>query len=197
MLCFNQMTFGFHQEPLLSNITLNIPEKHVGIVGRNGVGKTTLLRLISGELVPNSGTISTDLSTYYADSDMNKYRNFFYTDLLDMCTTMHSFTLEHVREYIESLGLQPFDHTPLGECSKGTQKKIPLLLALCSTAELLLIDEPFESVDSWSNKGFIQELQQRHGSYIIVSHDRNWLDDCVNTTYVIENRSLSKEKTDD
>lgn len=194
MLCFNQMTFSFNAEPLLENITLNIPEKHVGIVGRNGVGKTTLLRLIAGYITPNSGTISTTKSVYYADSDMSKYRNFLYTDLLDICATMHSFTLEHVHEYIESLGLQPFTNTPLGECSKGTQKKIPLLLALCSTSELLLIDEPFESVDSWSNEGFIQQLLRRKGNYIIVSHDLNWLKRCVETTYMIENQTLSKEQ---
>lgn len=192
MLNFNHLTFGFSNNLLFDDVTVTIPESHIALIGKNGVGKTTLLRLISGELAPIHGSIHRPKHIYYVDFNLEHYADFFYTDLLAICRALQSFNLQKVDSYIQALRLEDFAKTPIGLCSKGTQKKIPLLMALCSNANLLLIDEPFESIDVWSNKGFVQCLQEKQCDYVIVTHDQHWIPSCSEAIYAIDNRTITR-----
>ncbi|MDO5094780.1 MAG: hypothetical protein Q4D79_15435, partial [Propionibacteriaceae bacterium] len=81
---------------------------------------------------------------------------------------------------------------PIGELSKGSAKKVGLIMGFMSTAHLLLLDEPFESIDSESNDAIIRILCEMDRPVLIVSHDHDRLVRTVDALYEIRNRKLER-----
>lgn len=78
----------------------------------------------------------------------------------------------------------------IGSLSKGTQKKLGILLAFLSNKQILLIDEPFESIDKDTNNNIIEELNKIDKQYIIVSHDIECLKKSTDKIYEIYNKGI-------
>jgi ATPase subunit of ABC transporter with duplicated ATPase domains len=164
----------------------------VGLVGKNGCGKTTLLKLLDRQLKPQKGRIRVAGSTYMVDFDLSSYKAFWPDDVVELCSHLSSFDTTQADHVIDYLGLGDYIKTPIGELSKGTVKKVALLMGFMSTADVLLVDEPFESIDQESNSHLVMMLRQRQGSHVIVSHDEGILRQCVDTVYTITDRKLAE-----
>ncbi|MED3662679.1 ATP-binding cassette domain-containing protein [Ureibacillus terrenus] len=190
MYSFHHVTFKY-DDYILKDFTLDIKEKKIGITGNNGVGKTTLLRLMNGELTPDAGEISINGDTYFVQFDLLKYNKFTPQDMVDLCKTLKSFDCSNYLEYVQALNLLPFMNTPIGKLSKGTSKKVALLLGFLSVKPILLIDEPFESIDEDSNQNLISLFHNEERGLVIVSHDMNMLRQSVEKIYRMENKGLN------
>ncbi|MBR3593672.1 MAG: ABC-F family ATP-binding cassette domain-containing protein [Clostridia bacterium] len=221
-------------EPILTDINIEIlPDSAIGIVGRNGCGKTTLLRLLSGELtlspredgaegvfaVSGSPVIGTlDQMTFKDDSVtlVEELRSAYgellsmqkrigelqmlmeqsendrviaeYTDLLDRFTNMGGFYFE--KEYeaaIKRFGFTEEEkHRPLHSFSGGQRTKIAFLKLLLSKPDLLLLDEPTNHLDIEAVAWLEEYLKNYKNAFVVVSHDRMFLDRTVKTVYEIE-----------
>ncbi len=220
-------------EPILKDINIEInTESRIGIVGRNGCGKTTLLRLLSGELsivsdgtsngqhivsgnpvistlsqmtfVDDSVTMVDELRSVYNDILSMKARLDKLTELMEVCqdndiiseysslldrfTNAGGFYFE--REYesaIKSFGFTAQDKTkPLSDFSGGQRTKIAFIKLLLSKPDLLLLDEPTNHLDINAVKWLEGYLQNYKKAFVVVSHDRMFLDHTVNTIYEIE-----------
>lgn len=192
MYRFEDMSFRY-RDFIFRDFTGEIPLGKVGIVGKNGVGKTTLLRLLDQQLFPQQGVVAVSGSTYLVDFELRKYRSFHPSDLLDLCGPLASFDLAGADRLITALNLDDYLHTPIGELSKGVTKKVSLLLGLLSTADVLLIDEPFESIDQESNENLIGILRSLDRGLVVVSHDRGHLSRCVDAVYRVADGRLDAE----
>lgn len=191
MYSFDDVCFKY-SEYILRDFNLEIKEKKIGIVGQNGAGKTTLLKLMGGELTPQSGRISIPGDSYFVHFDLIKYKKFTLNDMLDLCRGLKSFNYSRCIEYMQVLNISSFLDVPIGKLSKGTTKKVALLFGLLSLNPILLIDEPFESLDENSNKNLIQLFREEERGLVIVSHDISMLNNSVDKIYQLKNKGLNK-----
>lgn len=233
-------TVDLSGEPILKDVNIEInTESRIGVVGRNGCGKTTLLRLISGELklavkqgeddsvfavsghptvgVLNQMTFKDDrvnmvdeLRSAYTDilemkarldelqaimergQDDNAIQE--YTSLLDRFTNAGGFYFE--KEYeaaIKHFGFTEEEkHRPLSDFSGGQRTKIAFLKLLLSKPDLLLLDEPTNHLDIEAVSWLEEYLCSYKKAFVIVSHDRMFLDRTVNTVYEIEHGKTTR-----
>ena len=170
--------FNYGDECFLSNFTYNFQRyEKVGIVGRNGVGKSTFLSLLTGELSPTSGTIERGESLnigYYRQEGM----------AFDETQTV----LETVND-TRLLGQFLFPHDMLSNrisrLSGGEKRRLYLLTILMKQPNLLILDEPTNDLDIVTLNILEEYLKEFKGTLVIVSHDRHFLDRLVDHLFVL------------
>ncbi|MBM4284480.1 MAG: ABC transporter ATP-binding protein [Deltaproteobacteria bacterium] len=174
------------------------PGQHMGLIGPNGCGKTTLLHLIIGLLRPQAGTISVFGREVSRDKDFTAVRQevgllFQNADDQLFCPTV----LEDVafgplnqgkppaeavaiaRETLARLGLEGFDDRVTYKLSGGEKKLVSLAAVLAMQPRLLLLDEPTAGLDEDTKLRLIHILQGLEISYMIVSHEHDFLNHTV------------------
>lgn len=182
------LTFGYDGQGdlLFDDVNLVMDSSwKLGLVGRNGRGKTTLLSLLQGHLT-YQGDIVIPLSTVYFPLNIQN------EDLLtyDALTEVSSFELWQLGREMNHLNLSPdLLWQPYSTLSGGEQTKV--LLACLFTEENFfpLIDEPTNHLDAAGRQQVAKYLQQKAG-YIVISHDRNFLDEVSNHTLAIEKNQI-------
>ncbi|HWQ77216.1 MAG TPA: ABC-F type ribosomal protection protein [Anaerovoracaceae bacterium] len=169
---------GDHRRELFRNVGLDVKRgERICLVGPNGIGKTTLLKIILGEEEPDQGYIKLghNISFGYYDQEQN---------LLDSGNTVleevHSaFRLYSDTEVRSLLGRFLFKNDtvfqPVSSLSGGEKARLSLLKLMLSGANLLIMDEPTNHLDIASKEIFEEALTDFPGSMIIVSHDRYFL----------------------
>ncbi len=145
----------------VKNVTINIEGKIiVGLLGPNGSGKTTILKLIAGLSKPTEGEVYVDsykmpferdkvaarMSAVIEDPAPHSDR-FTVRELLNFVRKIRGPGENELREVVSLLGIEPILDKKLGELSKGSYKKVFLACALMGSPEIILLDEPFEGLD--------------------------------------------------
>ena len=187
------ITHGYGGRTLLKGFSLRVVRgERIGIIGNNGVGKSTLLRIILGELRPDSGSVKlgTNLQTSYFDQLRRE---------LDTTRTVAEIVGEG-RDYIQLYGkkkhivgyLTDFlfsakrAMTRVSALSGGERNRVILAKLLIQPANLLILDEPTNDLDVETLEALETRLRAYAGTLIVVSHDRYFLDRVVNSTLVFE-----------
>ncbi|MBX9949711.1 MAG: ABC-F family ATP-binding cassette domain-containing protein [Candidatus Obscuribacterales bacterium] len=168
---------------LLSDFELVIsPGTKLGIAGRNGTGKTTLLRIIAGDLQPDSGTIkrADDLKVVWFDQTREQ---------LDQTKTLkdslshqgESVTYRgrsmHIASWAKKFLFKPDQlNMPISYLSGGEQARILIANLMLKTADILILDEPTNDLDIPSLEVLEESLEDFPGAVILVTHDRMMLD---------------------
>jgi ATP-binding cassette subfamily F protein uup len=188
-----KVNYRYQDEPLIENFSVKIMRgDRIGLLGNNGVGKTTLLRLLLGELEPQSGVIKhgTNLEIGYFDQlrqtlDLEKSvaenvgggRTHIKLNGKD----------RHVVGYLKGFLFSPKrSMTPVKSLSGGERNRIILARLFTQPANLLVLDEPTNDLDMETLEVLEQKLTEFSGTLIIVSHDRQFLDNVVTSTLVFE-----------
>lgn len=161
-------SFVIDGEPftVLNNVNLHLPgDKITVILGKSGCGKTTLLRILSGLEKASSGEI-----TYKQNGNevIPKVGNVFQESRLmpwltvedNICLHMdnHKTNTHHVNKYLEIMGLEQFNKAYPSQLSGGMAQRVAIARALAYEPNLLLMDEPFSSLDYFTRLGLQQEL---------------------------------------
>jgi ATP-binding cassette subfamily F protein uup len=182
------VTHGYRNELLIQGLSLTIMRgDRIGLLGNNGVGKSTLLRIMLGELVPKQGTVELG-----------------YFDQLRAQLDPHKTVAETVgngREYVKVNGRDHhiigylrgflFSHkratTPVGALSGGECNRIVLARLFTRPTNFLVLDEPTTDLDIETLEVLEERLCEYKGTLIVVSHDRRFLDNVITSTLVFEN----------
>ena len=187
------VTYGFDDRVLIRDFsgTLLRGDK-LGLLGPNGAGKTTLIRLILGELQPQSGKIKrgTKLEVAYFD----QFRNQLNDDatLIDTISPGSEFVeiggqKKHVISYLEDFLFPPERaRAKVSALSGGERNRLLLARLFARPANLLVLDEPTNDLDIDTLELLEQLLQDYSGTVLIVSHDRTFLDNVVTQSIVFE-----------
>ena len=192
IMTFKGVTFGYGPHLVLNDVSFSIKRgEYVGIVGPNGGGKTTLLKLVLGLLKPQKGKITlfgkdpeeTRSRIGYVPQYFNVDRQFpinvaalIEAGLLNRCGFLpmsKKEARERISEALKSVYLDGYQKRAVGELSGGELQRALIARALVSSPEILLLDEPTANVDpavGVSLYGLFQELNKDH-TIIIVSHD--------------------------
>ncbi|MEE2981737.1 MAG: ATP-binding cassette domain-containing protein [Pseudomonadota bacterium] len=187
------VSYTYGLAPLIAGFSIKIMRgDRIGLIGNNGVGKSTLLRLLLGELAPQTGTIKMgeNLETGYFDQLRRE---------LDPKKTVAEIVGDG-REYITINGkerhvvgyLRGFlftakrAMTPVGFLSGGECNRVILASLFTRPTNLLILDEPTNDLDVETLEVLEAQLAEYEGTIIIVSHDRAFLDNIVTSTLVFE-----------
>ncbi len=185
--------FGYGACPLFRDFSLQIRRgDRIGLVGNNGVGKSTLLRLLLGELEPHSGSIKWGVNVQVGYFDQHRRE-------LDLDKTVAEVVGEG-RDYITLDGkprhvigyLRGFLFsakralTPIRALSGGERNRVILARLFTQPANLLILDEPTNDLDVETLEVLEGRLAQYSGTLIVVSHDRAFLDNTVTSILTFE-----------
>lgn len=180
-----QLAFGHH--PLLDNADLIIHDnERCGLIGRNGTGKSSLLKLIDQRLQPDEGEImfksGLRVATVEQEPDLPKNTTIYDYLCGDYAETEDWQRVGRVGALIDQLGLDPDALTDA--LSGGTRKRVALAKAMTDEPDLLLLDEPTNHLDFDGILWLEQQLKQFKGSIVVITHDRAFLDSVA--TRIIE-----------
>ncbi len=171
----------------------------IGLIGANGVGKTTLLKLILGELQPDAGRVrqGANLQIAYFDQLRNT---------LDLDATLEDFISpgsewieignqrKHVKSYLGDFLFSPArSNSPVRSLSGGERNRLLLARLFARPANVLVLDEPTNDLDIDTLELLEDLLQTYEGTVFLVSHDRTFLDNVVTSTLAFEGEGKWRE----
>lgn len=206
ILELKHVTAGYEGHPVLKEVNLQVNEKDfIGVIGPNGGGKTTLLKIILGLLKPEKGEVIYYRSKHnlfgYLPQNNRFDRNFpinvsevVLSGLLSEKGLTGRYTREDRKKakmLLEKYGMGHYLNTPIGELSGGQMQRVFLCRAIVSSPQLLILDEPTTYVDCDFEQelyNILRELNQTL-SIIMVSHDLGTICSYVKTIACV-NREL-------
>jgi ATP-binding cassette subfamily F protein 3 len=179
LLVLDAASVAYDEKPILSHIEIAIrPGERIGLLGRNGAGKSTFIKLLAGELAMKSGkrVEGKDLAIgYFAQHQLEQLRP-------DESPLQHMLKLDpQTREQEHRNFLGGFDFrgdmatSPCGAFSGGEKSRLALALLIWTRPNLLLLDEPTNHLDLEMRHALTMALQDYQGGVVIVSHDRAML----------------------
>ncbi len=176
----NDLVVKYHKMIAISVSHLSVPHGKILIIGPNGSGKTTFIKVLLGFMRPSRGTVSLyGIDPFENPQEIARYVTYVrdvdeIPDNLKLQTLIdilrERFGDENVDEAVERLGLSAYIHKRLSELSRGTRRKASLLVALASNKRLIVIDEPFSGLDSTSRAIVSEMLDKKEVDMIIISH---------------------------
>lgn len=165
----------------------------IGIIGPNGVGKTTLLRMLTGDLSPDQGYVKlgTNLTPAYLDQgrlQLDAEKSLWATLCPDGSDqVMVRGKPRHVVSYLRDFLFEEAQaRSPVKSLSGGERNRLLLAKALAQFSNLLILDEPTNDLDMETLDLLQEMLDDYEGTLLLVSHDRSFLDRVVTSTIVIE-----------
>ncbi len=194
------LSFSWGDEPFVKDLTTTILRgDRVGIIGPNGSGKTTLLQLLLGELKPTKGHVRLGVNREVAYFDQ------LHNVLDDTATAADNVT--GGRPTVEVNGktrqvvsyLRDFLFTadqargPIGAFSGGERARLALARLFARPSNVLVLDEPTNDLDMETLELLENLLVDYPGTLLLVSHDRELLDDVVTSTFVVEGKGVIRE----
>jgi ATP-binding cassette subfamily F protein 3 len=198
MIQVNNLNKSYGHQVIFDNagFTLN-PGERIGLVGRNGHGKTTLIRFITGQARPDSGTIS--VPNNYKVGHLSQHIGFTENTVLkEACLSLplvedgrdESYKAESI---LMGLGFSPDDlRVKPGELSGGFQVRLNIAKVLISDPNLLLLDEPTNYLDILSLRWLARFLQSWQNELILITHDREFMDSVTTHTMAIHRCRIKK-----
>lgn len=195
ILTVDNITKAYGERKLFSNASFYLQEgEKAGIIGINGTGKTTLLKMIAGLEEPDEGKIITANHCMIRFLPQNPQ---FDDEETVLEAVLRGNRTESNAGYIEAdaksmltkLGVTEFGQ-PCGQLSGGQRKRLALVSVLLSPAEILVLDEPTNHLDNVMSDWLEDVLKKRKGAVIMVTHDRYFLDSVTNRIIEIDKGSI-------
>ncbi|WP_433773858.1 ribosomal protection-like ABC-F family protein [Bacillus wiedmannii] len=191
VVLMKEVSKGFADQPLFEQANLHVRfQERAAIVGRNGTGKTTLLKLLLEEIEPDAGEIRIGSSVKIGYLSQHAYGN------------MKSNVLEAFREYVavtegearhilaKFLFYGPAVFKKVTQLSGGEKMRLRLAQLMYQDINFLILDEPTNHLDIESREVLEEALEQYNGTILAVSHDRYFLNKLFEKTYWIDERKL-------
>ncbi|MEE8876916.1 ABC-F family ATP-binding cassette domain-containing protein [Pseudomonas helleri] len=184
--------------PLFSDLNLHLDQRHTGLVGRNGVGKSVLAHLIAGDIAPTAGRCLRTVKVYYLAQHITHAPGQTVADLAGVQSIINA--LERIeqgstapgdfdavgeqwnirQQLLDQLAHNNLEHltplTPTSRLSGGEAMRVALMGAFMSEAELLILDEPTNHLDREQRLALQAQLSHWPKALLVISHDRELLE---------------------
>lgn len=204
MLTLKNLQVAYGNRVLFENANIQIYKgQKVGLVGQNGAGKTSLFKLILQKIMPEAGefTLSNNIILAYVEQEISDLDQ----NLVDYVLSIHPLIIEDHSDLPEFYQLRPNAekllinlgfkleelYQPIRNFSGGWQMRVNLAKALFVPSDLLLLDEPTNHLDLETVLWLEDWLAKYSGLAVIISHDREFLDNITTHTLLISNKTLT------
>ncbi len=194
LLTAEGITHSYHDRHPFSGLSFHLNEgEKVGLIGINGTGKSTLLKIIAGMLVPDEGTVirGNQLTLSY----LPQSPEFADTDTV-LSAALAGLTDNGIWErepdaknMLTRLGITEFTK-PIQQLSGGQRKRVALVRTLLTDADILILDEPTNHLDSAMAEWLENRLKNYRGALVMITHDRYFLDSVVTRIVELEQGKL-------
>ena len=180
LITLNAVHLAYGHHPLLDGADLTIhAHERIGLIGRNGAGKSSLLRLLDGRTQPDDGAINiaghVKVATVEQEPQLDETLTIEQAVFGEYDPDSEDWNrASRVRALIDKLGLPP--EAVIGTLSGGMRKRVALISAMANEPSLLLLDEPTNHLDLDGINWLETTLKQWPGSAIVITHDRRFLD---------------------
>ena len=200
VLKIENLGFAYGERPIVSRFTADVLRgERIGILGRNGAGKTTLLKLLTGRLAPAEGTVTRGTNVELAFLD--QLRGELKPELTvgenvasDRDEVIVGGVKKHVYSYLADFLFSPARvRTPVKALSGGERARLMLAKLFLKPANLLVMDEPTNDLDIETLELLEEQLLNYRGTLLLVSHDREFLDNVVTSTLVLEGDGVVRQ----
>ena len=206
MLKAEQVSKSFGDTAVLRDLSIEIPDKTIfGLVGINGAGKSTFLRLVAGVYQPDQGTITLNGRDTLKDDSVRKDISFVADEayypvgstlgsIASLYESMYDFDSALFKTYCEMFELNP--KMPMANYSKGMRRRASIILALCTHPKLLLLDEAYDGLEPLARLQFkrilAQRLEEEEITVVISSHNLRELEDICDSFGILENGTIQR-----
>ena len=206
MLKAEQVSKSFGDTAVLRDLSIEIPDKTIfGLVGINGAGKSTFLRLVAGVYQPDQGTITLNGRDTLKDDPVRKDISFVADEayypvgstlgsIASLYESMYDFDSALFKTYCEMFELNP--KMPMANYSKGMRRRASIILALCTHPKLLLLDEAYDGLEPLARLQFkrilAQRLEEEEITVVISSHNLRELEDICDSFGILENGTIQR-----
>lgn len=181
---------AFANKVLFANLSYTFQQQAYHIIGKNGTGKSTLLRLLVGLDTPDSGSIILNnhylvsghrvnaKNLFYVPDDLDVYPFLTGKEFLSWLAKARTNNVDEMNQILERLELQPHLNTRIADMSFGTKKKFLLSSALIGQPDFIILDEPLNGLDKKSQQALLMLLQEKaiHCGIILTTHHDAHLD---------------------
>ena len=211
-----KLSFSYYDVPVFRDLSFAVKEgTFTALIGANGTGKSTLLKLILGELEPSSGSVrifGSDIKdfhdwkkiAYVPQEGLTKKSDFPASVYEVVSSSLYSLTgfghfptkkqKESVSLALEKVGLKGFERRMLSELSGGQRQRVLLARAIVSNPSLMMLDEPITGMDAESSKNFyelLKSLNKEKGiSIFMISHDLERIGQYISGAFCLEYGSI-------
>ncbi|HHY91088.1 MAG TPA: ABC-F type ribosomal protection protein [Clostridiales bacterium] len=193
VLTVKELSKSFSDVPLFQNISFQIYRgEKVALIGPNGIGKTTILKILLGQIAPDTGTVQLghNVQIGYYDQEQ-KLLDENSTVLEEIWSQNIHMTQTQVRTLLGSFLFQGDDvFKKVSELSGGEKSRLALLKLILSRANFLILDEPTNHLDMVSKEILEDALLRYEGTVLTVSHDRYFLNKFTDKTLVLSSEGL-------
>ncbi|MDR3596026.1 ABC transporter ATP-binding protein [Clostridium sp.] len=209
----DDINLNFGNKIVFENMSVCIPQnKIIGLVGKNGSGKTTFIRIVCRQIMPRSGickVLEHDINkignylnkkiSIMSDGNRNLYWNLSGYDNLRYFAVLKGLDInikERIDTLVENFSMENYIHKKVQTYSKGMKQKLMFSISLLNFPDLIILDEPVDGLDAENKILFKENLLQLVNYYntsiIITSHDSNFLNEVCNEKYQIVNHKVQK-----
>ena len=195
LLTIENMSKSFTDKVLFDHVSLGInSEDRIGLIGINGTGKSTLLKIITGMVEPDEGTVTKGKNVkiqYLAqnpqfDESLSILENVVLNQKAD---EEYRNLPGEARVMLEKLGITDADAS-VAKLSGGERKRVALVRTLLTSADILVLDEPTNHLDNAMVEWLEDYLNKYKGAFIMITHDRYFLDKVTNKIVEIDKGNL-------
>ena len=184
LLTAEHISLNFGLKQLLDDVTLYLNEgDKIGIIGINGTGKSSFLRVLAGDQVPDEGKVSLDpnvqVSFLSQNPKMDENNTVLEQVFDDFSPDVRTLMEYEAKTMLTRLGITDFEQT-VGTLSGGQRKRVALAAVLLHPADVLILDEPTNHLDSDMILWLEGHLQKFTGGLVMVTHDRYFLERVAN-----------------
>jgi ABC-2 type transport system ATP-binding protein len=198
----NQVSKKYDDQYVLKDISVQFnKEKIYGLIGRNGSGKTMLLKIICGFVIPTQGTVTVWNQQIGVKTDFPKNFGFIIEapgflpmnsgvkNLKYLASIQKKIGIERIRECMELVGLDPNSRKPVGKYSLGMRQRLGIAQAIMENPDLLILDEPMNGLDNHGVediRSLLLKLKKEGKTILVASHSAEDIDILCDTVYEMD-----------